>query len=220
MFEFRQGAIPRRVLKTDNRINLKVHAIFIQIRSIVSETKHADRRVHYEFNMPREWRIVKACPLVTVTDVQKYHNIFIFMVEESQNNPEDKNIRQHYCGTLKSRNICVCVCVCVCIKLGIKDIITTSAQIYWRKGLSLAMHSCPVASDVILMMTAVTPFSCGPQLSSPPARKGTIKTTSPRCRGHLTAPATAIVTGNIQIQFTHPCTHQYAEYSKRRRGRI
>jgi hypothetical protein len=80
----------------------------------------------------------------------------------------------------------------VCVKLGIKDIITTSSEIYWRKGLSLAMHRCPVARDVILMMTAVTPFSCGPQLSSPPARKGTIKTTSPRCRGHLTAPATAI----------------------------
>jgi hypothetical protein len=109
VLKFRHGAIPRKVLNTDNRNNSKNHAIFTQIKSIVSEMKHADRRVHYGFNMPTDWRAVKACPLVTVTDVQKYRNVFIFMVEQSQNNPEDKNIRQHYCGNLKSRNIGVCV---------------------------------------------------------------------------------------------------------------
>ena len=84
--------------------------------------KHADRRVYYEFNMPTDLRTVKACPLVTFTEVQKYHNVFIFMVEQSQNNPEDKNIEQ-YCGNLKSRNTnthththtCVCVCVYIYI---------------------------------------------------------------------------------------------------------
>ena len=95
MLKFRHGAVPRRVLNTDSRNNSKLHAIFIQIRPIVSETKHADRRVHYEFNVPTDLRTVKACPLVTVTDVQKYRNVFIFMVEQSQNNPDDKNIRQH-----------------------------------------------------------------------------------------------------------------------------
>ena len=117
VLKFRHGAILRRVLNTDNRNNSKVHAIFNQIKSIVSEIKHADRRAHYGFYMPTDWRAVKACPLVTVTvkDVQKHRNVFIFMVEQSQNNPEDKNIRQHYCGNLKSSNIGLCVCVCVCV---------------------------------------------------------------------------------------------------------
>ena len=105
MLRFRHGAIPRRVLNTDSSNNSKIHAIFIQIRSTVSEMKHADGRVHYEFNMPTDLRTVQACPLVTVTDVLQYRNIFIFMVEQSQNNPENKNIRQHSCGKLKSRNI-------------------------------------------------------------------------------------------------------------------
>ena len=70
-------------MNTDSRNNSKLHAIFVQIRSIVSEIQHADRRVYYEFNMPTDVRTVKVCPLVTftVTDVHKYHNVFIFMVE-------------------------------------------------------------------------------------------------------------------------------------------
>jgi hypothetical protein len=69
VLKFRHGAIPSRVLNTDGRNNSKLHAIFIQIRSIVSEMKHADRRVHYEFNMPTDLQTIKACPLVTVRDV-------------------------------------------------------------------------------------------------------------------------------------------------------
>jgi hypothetical protein len=66
---FRRGAIPCRVLNTDGRNNSKLHAIFIEIRSIASEMKDADRRVHYEFNMPTDLQTVKAYPLVTVRDV-------------------------------------------------------------------------------------------------------------------------------------------------------
>jgi hypothetical protein len=208
--QFRHDAIPRRVVNIDGRNNSKLHVIFIQIRSIVSETKHADVLVHYEFNMPTDLRIVKACPLVTVRDVQKYR---LAVPEEPRRHAYSvtllwkPHISQHsYIYTYIFKTWYV------------KDIITTSAEIYWRKGVCLAMHRCPVASDVILMMIAVTPFSCGPQLSSPPARKGTIKTTSPRCRGQLTAPATAIVTGNMRTQFTYPCKYQNAEYSRRRRG--